>query len=93
MSEFEKLRVVTGYEFLKHIRRRRLYVILGLALLAELAVIIGVPVLMDGYPDSMMVMAAMLTIGASLAAIGAIFHARYFPITRVIRLTGFVKSM
>ena len=75
MSEFEKLRVVTGYEFLKHIRRRRLYVILGLALIAELAVIIGVPVLMDGYPDSVLVMAALLTVGASLAAIGAIFFA------------------
>jgi len=75
LSEFEKLRVVTGYEFLKHIRRRRLYVILGLALLAELAVIIGVPVLMDGYPNSVMVMAALLTVGPSLAAIGAVFFA------------------
>lgn len=75
MSEFEKLRVVTGYEFLKHIRRRRLYVILGLALIAELAVIIGVPTLMDGYPDSVMVMAAMLTVGPGLAAIGAVFFA------------------
>ena len=75
MSEFEKLRVVTGYEFLKHIRRRRLYVVLGLALIAELAVIIGVPVLMDGYPDNVMVMAALLTVGPSLAAIGAIFFA------------------
>ncbi len=75
MSEFEKLRVVTGYEFLKHIRRKRLYVILGLALIAELAVLILLPVLMDGYPDSMMVMAAMLTIGPSLAAIGAVFFA------------------
>ncbi len=75
MSEFEKLRVVTGYEFLKHIRRRRRYVILGLALLAELAVIIGVPVLMDGYPNSVMVMAALLTVGPSLATIGAVFFA------------------
>ncbi len=75
MSEFEKLRVVTGYEFLKHIRRRRLYVILGLALITELAVIIGVPVLMDSYPDNMMVMAALLTVGPSLAAIGAVFFA------------------
>ena len=75
MSEFEKLRVVIGYEFLKHIRRRRLYVILGLALLAELAVIIGVPLLMDGYPNSVMVMAALLTIGPSLATIGAVFFA------------------
>ena len=75
MSEFEKLRVVVRYEFLKHIRRRRLYVILGLALLAELAVIIGVPALMDGYPNSVMVMAALLTVGPSLAAIGAVFFA------------------
>ena len=75
MSEFEKLKVVIEYEFLKHIRRKRLYVILGLALLAELAVIIGVPALMDGYPDSVMVMAAMLTVGPSLVAIGAVFFA------------------
>ncbi len=75
MSEFERLRVVTGYEFLKHIRRRRLYVILGLALLAELAVLIGVPALTDGYPDDMMFMAALLTVGPSLAAIGAVFFA------------------
>jgi ABC-2 type transport system permease protein len=75
LSEFEKLRVVTGYEFLKHIRRKRLYVILGLALVAELAVLILLPVLMDGYPDSVMLMAAMLTIGPSLAAIGAVFFA------------------
>ena len=75
MSEFEKLRIVTGYEFLKHIRRKRLYVILGLALLAELAVIIGVPALMDDYPDNMMVMAALLTVGPSLATIGAVFFA------------------
>jgi len=75
LSEFEKLRVVTGYEFLKHIRRRRLYVILGLTLVAELAVLILLPVLMEGYPDNIMVMAAMLTIGPSLATIGAVFFA------------------
>ena len=75
MSEFEKLRIVTGYEFLKHIRRKRLYVVLGLALLAELAVLIGVPALMDRYPDNMMVMAALLTVGPSLATIGAVFFA------------------
>lgn len=75
MSEFERLRVVTGYEFLKHIRRRRLYVILILALLSELAVIIGVPLLMDGYPRSVLIMAALLTVGPSLATIGAVFFA------------------
>ena len=75
MTEFEKLRVVTGYEFLKHIRRKRLWVILGLTLIAELAVLIGLPLLMDGYPDNVKVMAAMLTIGPSLATIGAVFFA------------------
>jgi ABC-2 type transport system permease protein len=75
LSEFEKLRIVTGYEFLKHIRRKRLYVILGLTLVAELAVLILVPVLGDGFPDSVMVMAALLSVGPSLATIGAIFFA------------------
>jgi len=75
LSEFEKLRVVTRYEFLKHIRRRRLYVILGLTFVTELAVLIGVPALMDGFPDNVMVMAALLTIGPSLATIGAVFFA------------------
>jgi len=75
LSEFEKLGIVIGYEFLKHIRRRRLYVILGLTLIAELAVLILVPVLGDGFPDNVMVMAALLSVGPSLAGIGAIFFA------------------
>ena len=75
MFEFEKLRVVIRYEFLKHIRRKRLYVILALALVAELAVIISIPLLMDGYPDNMMVMAFLLTVGPSLASLGAVFFA------------------
>jgi ABC-type transport system involved in multi-copper enzyme maturation permease subunit len=75
LSEFEKLKIVTAYEFLKHIRRKRLYVILGLTLIAELAVIILMPVLMDKYPDSVMAMAAMLTVGPSMATIGAVFFA------------------
>ena len=45
MSKFEKLGIVIKYEFLKHIRRRRLYVILGIALLVELLVLILIPVL------------------------------------------------
>jgi ABC-2 type transport system permease protein len=75
VSEFEKLRVVARYEFLKHIRRRRLYVILGLALVTELAVIISVPLLMDGYPDNIMVMALLLSFGPSMASLGAVFFA------------------
>ena len=75
MSEFEKLRVVTGYEFLKHIRRKRMYIILGIALLVELLVLITVPLLMDGYPDNVMVMSFLLVFGPSMAAIGAVFFA------------------
>jgi ABC-2 type transport system permease protein len=75
MSDFEKLTVVVKYEFLKHIRRRRLWVILGLALLTEAAVLVMLPALSDGYPDSVLAMAGMLTIGPSLAAIGAVFFA------------------
>ncbi len=75
MSQFEKIGIVIRYEFLKHIRRARLYVILGIALLTELAVLILIPVLRDGYPNSVMVMAALLTVGPSLAALGAVFFA------------------
>jgi len=75
LTKLEKLRIVAGYEFLKHIRRKRLYVILGLTLLAELLVLILVPVLGDGYPDSVKVMAALLTFGPAMATIGAIFFA------------------
>jgi ABC-2 type transport system permease protein len=75
LIELEKLKVVIGYEFLKHIRRKRLYVILGLTLLAEFAVLILLPVLQGSYPDSVMAMAAILTIGPGLAVIGAVFFA------------------
>ena len=75
MSELGKLGTVIKYEFQKHLRRKRLWVIMGLALLAELAVIILIPVLTDGYPDSVMVMAAMLTVGPMMAGFGAIFFA------------------
>ena len=52
-----------------------MWIILGLTLIAELAVLIGLPALMDGYPDNVMAMAAILTVGPSLATIGAIFFA------------------
>jgi ABC-2 type transport system permease protein len=74
--EFDKLRVVIGYEFLKHIRRRRLYVIMAIALVAEALALILVPTLLTGgYPDNVMNMAVILTFGASLAALGSVFFA------------------
>jgi ABC-2 type transport system permease protein len=75
LSNFEKLGIVIRYEFLKHIRRKRIYIILAIALLTEAAVLILIPALQDGYPDSVMMMAALLTVGPSLAAIGAVFFA------------------
>lgn len=79
MGDFEKLGIVIQYEFLKHIRRKRLYVILGIALLVEALVLILIPVLnpldKGHYPSSVMVMAGILTIGASLAALGSVFFA------------------
>jgi len=75
MSELEKLSVVIRYEFLKHIRRKRLYIILAIALVAEALVLILIPALMHHYPSDVKVMAALLTIGASMAALGAVFFA------------------
>ncbi len=76
MIEFDKLRIVMMYEFMKHIRRRRLYVIMGIALTAEALALILVPTLLTGgYPNNIMFMAVILTIGASLAALGSVFFA------------------
>ncbi|MFA5309575.1 MAG: ABC transporter permease [Dehalococcoidales bacterium] len=75
-STWGKLGIVIKYEFLKHIRRKRLYIILGIALVVEALALILVPTLMTGgYPDSVMLMATILTVGPSLAAIGAVFFA------------------
>jgi ABC-type transport system involved in multi-copper enzyme maturation permease subunit len=90
LSKFEQLRIVFGYEFLKHFRRARLYIILGLTLLAELVVLILVPVLGDGFPDNVLVMAALLTIGPSLATFGAIFFAGDAIAGEFENKTGFV---
>jgi ABC-2 type transport system permease protein len=75
-NTMEKLGIVIEYEFLKHIRRKRLYIILGIALLAEALALILVPTLLTGgFPDNVMIMAAILTVGPSLAALGAVFFA------------------
>jgi ABC-2 type transport system permease protein len=76
LGDFEKLGIVIQYEFLKHIRRKRLYVVLGIALFVEALVLILVPLLMtNGYPQDVLTMAALLTVGPSLAVIGAVFFA------------------
>jgi len=90
MSESQKLKVVTWYEFLKHLRRKRLYWILGVALAAELAVLIGLPALGEGYPDDIMRMAALLSIGPSFATIGAVFFAGDAIAGEFERKTGYI---
>jgi ABC-2 type transport system permease protein len=90
LSEWERLRIVIGYEFLKHIRRKRLYIILALVAVAELAVLILVPTLGDGFPNNIMVMAALLSIGPSMATLGAIFFAGDAIAGEFENKTGFI---
>lgn len=76
MNSLQKLGIVFNYEFLKHIRRARLYVILGITLVLEVLVLILIPTLTHkGFPGDVKSMAALLTIGPSLAGIGAVFFA------------------
>jgi ABC-2 type transport system permease protein len=76
LSNLEQLQIVISYEFLKHFRRKRLYIVLGIALLVEALVLILIPILMEqGYPKDAITMAALLTAGPSLAVIGAVFFA------------------
>jgi ABC-2 type transport system permease protein len=76
MYNLEKLGIVIRYEFLKHIRRARLYIIFAIALFVEALVLILVPILSHkGFPADAKTMAALLTVGPSLAAIGAVFFA------------------
>jgi ABC-2 type transport system permease protein len=75
-NTWEKLGIVIQFEFLKHIRRKRLYIILGIALLTEALILILIPGLNHWhFPNSVKVMAGLLTVGPSLAAIGAVFFA------------------
>jgi len=90
MSESQKLKVVTWYEFLKHLRRKRLYWILGVAIAAELAVLIGLPALGEGYPDDIMRMAALLSMGPILATLGAVFFAGDAIAGEFERKTGYI---
>jgi ABC-2 type transport system permease protein len=90
LSEFERLKVVTWYEFLKHLRRKRLYWIFGVVIVAELAVLIGLPTLGEGYPDNVMRTAAMLSIGPSLATLGAVFFAGDAIAGEFERKTGYI---
>lgn len=73
--KLEKLGVVGKYELLKHLRRRRFYVVLALALAIEALILALLPMLGWGYPENVMVMAGLLSIGPSFATLGAVFFA------------------
>lgn len=75
MGEYEKLKVVAKYEFMKHLRRKRFYVVLALAIAVELIVLIALPLLGAGYPSNVMAMAALLSMGATFPTMGAVFFA------------------
>ena len=75
MSEFEKLKTITKYEFLKHLRRKRLYAVMGIVIAVVLSILVGLPVFGVDYPDDVTAMAGMLSISATLASIGAVFFA------------------
>ena len=90
MTEFKKLKVVTKYELLKHFRRKRLYLVLGIAIAVELSVLIGLPILGRGYPENVMSTAAMLSIGPSFATIGAVFFAGDAIAGEFERKTGYI---
>lgn len=74
-DERDKLRAVAKYEFMKHLRRKRFYVVLALAIAVEMIVLIALPLLGAGYPSNVMTMAALLSMGATFPTMGAVFFA------------------
>ncbi len=81
MSEFEKLKIVTKYELLKQFRRRRLYAVVAVVIAVVVSILAGLPLLGKGYHefgpgvDDVTAMAGMLSISATIAAIGVVFFA------------------
>jgi len=102
MSEFEKLKVVTKYELLKQIRRKRFYGALAMTILA-VALTIGfykgldiptklqenVPVLLR-IPDSADMFAMFVTSMSALAILGAVFFAGDAIASEFERKTGYI---
>jgi len=71
--ELDRLAIVTRYELLKHFRRKRFYAVFAIVIAIELLILVIPKVLGEGYPDNVMTMAAMLSIGPSFAVIASIF--------------------
>ncbi len=90
MSEFEKLKVITKYELLKHLRRKRLFAVMGIVIAVVLSILVGLPVFGVDYPDDITVMAGMLSISATLASIGAVFFGGDAIAGEFERKTGYI---
>lgn len=90
MSEFKKLKTITKYEFLKHLRRKRLYAVIGLVIAAASSILVGLPAFGVDYPSDITVMAGMLSIGPSLTYIGAAFFAGDAIAGEFERRTGYI---
>jgi len=102
LSEFEKLKVVTKYEFLKQIRRKRFYGALALTVFAIILTIglykglnlpeqiqRNIPVQMR-IPDSADLFAVFVTSMGSLAVFGAVFFAGDAIASEFERKTGYI---
>jgi ABC-2 type transport system permease protein len=102
LSEFEKLKVVTKYELLKQIRRKRFYGALALTVLAVVLTIglykglnlpekmqQNIPVTMR-IPDSADLFAVFVTSMGSLAVFGAVFFAGDTIASEFERKTGYI---
>lgn len=90
MSEFEKLKIITKYEFLKHLRRKRLYAVMGIVIVVVLSILIGLPAFGVDYPSDITAMAGMLSVSATFASIGAVFFAGDAIAGEFERKTGYI---
>ena len=94
MSEFEKLKVVTKYEFLKQFRRKRFYGALAITVLAVVLTIglykgLDLPGRM-GIRDSPEFFAMLVTSMSSMAILGAVFFAGDAIASEFERKTGYI---
>ena len=94
MSEFEKLKVVTKYEFLKQYRRKRFYGALAITVLAVVLTIVlykglDLPGRMR-IPDSPELFAMFVTSMSSMAILGAVFFAGDAIVSEFERKTGYI---
>jgi ABC-2 type transport system permease protein len=94
LSEFEKLKIVTKYELLKHFRRKRFYGALVIVILAQI-LMIGLYRGLDlsgqlGVPDSPELFAIFAVSMSSFAVLAAVFFAGDAIASEFEHKTGYV---